>query len=86
MRLLWLVPALLVHMLVFALAVVVFFLGLGVGLAIFPPLGMLIWVVAVGGAGLNALWVLRLWRQCRRGNVPTGNLQALKWWLVRSWR
>ncbi len=86
MRFLWLVPALLVHLLVFALAFVMFILGLGVGLAIFPPLGMFIWVVALGIAALNVLWMFRLWQQCRRGNMPTGNLQALKWWLLRSWR
>ena len=86
MRFLWLVPAFLVHLLVFALAFVLFFLGLGVGLAIFPPLGMLIWAVALGIAGLNILWIFRLWRQRRRGNMPADNLQALKWWLLRSWR
>ena len=59
MRFLWLVPAFLVHLLVFALAFVLFFLGLGVGLAIFPPLGMLIWAVALGIAGLNILWIFR---------------------------
>ncbi|MDE2994156.1 MAG: hypothetical protein OXU67_09765 [Chloroflexota bacterium] len=86
MRFLWLVPALPVHLLVFPLAFVMFFLGLGVGLAIFPPLGMLIWAVALAIAGLNMLWLFRLWRQCRQGNMPAGNLQALRWWILRSWR
>ena len=86
MRFLWLVPALPVHLLVFPLAFVMFFLGLGVGLTIFPPLGMLIWAVALAIAGLNMLWLFRLWRQCRRGNMPAGNLQALRWWILSSWR
>ena len=86
MRFLWLGVALLGHLLVFALVVVAFFLGLGVGLAIFPPLGMLIWAVALGIAGLNVLWIFRLWRQCRQGNMPADNLGAIKWWLLRSWR
>ena len=36
------------HVLLFVLAVVVFFLGLGVGLALNPALGTLLWIVAVG--------------------------------------
>lgn len=47
------------HVLLFALAVVVFFFGLGVGLAFNPALGTLLWVAAGGIAGLNLLWILR---------------------------
>lgn len=86
MRFLWLAPALPVHLLVFPLAFVMYYLGLGVGLAIFPPLGMFIWVVALGILALNVLWMFRLWQQCRRGNMPADNLKALRWWLLRSWR
>lgn len=48
-----------VHALLFALAVVVFFLGLGVGLAFNATLGTLLWVAAGGIAGLNLLWILQ---------------------------
>ena len=46
-------------MLLFVLAVVVFYLGLGVGLAFNPALGMLLWVAAAGVAGLNLFWIVR---------------------------
>ena len=48
-----------VHALLFALAVVVFFLGLGVGLALNATLGTLLWVAAAGIAGLNLLWIIQ---------------------------
>ena len=45
-----------VHTLLFVLAVVVFYLGLGVGLAFNPTLGTLLWVVATGlGRGESVL-------------------------------
>ena len=47
------------HVLLFVLAVVVFYLGLGVGLAFNPALGMLLWAAAAGVAGLNLLWIVR---------------------------
>ena len=47
------------HVLLFVLAVVVFFFGLGVGLAFNPALGTLLWAAAAGIAGLNLLWILR---------------------------
>ena len=47
------------HVLLFALAVVVFFLGLGVGLAYNATLGTILWVAASGIAGLNLLWMLQ---------------------------
>ena len=50
------------HVLLFALAVVVFFLGLGVGLAYNATLGTLLWVAAGGIAGLNLLWILQAHR------------------------
>ncbi len=48
-----------VHALLFGLAVVVFFLGLGVGLALNATLGTLLWVAAAGIAGLNLLWIIQ---------------------------
>ena len=48
-----------VHALLFGLAVVVFFLGLGVGLALNAILGTLLWVAAAGIAGLNLLWIIQ---------------------------
>ena len=47
------------HILLFALAVVVFYLGLGVGLAFNPALGTLLWIVAAGVAALNVVWIVR---------------------------
>ena len=47
------------HVLLFALAVVVFYLGLGVGLALNPALGTFLWIVAAGLFGLNLYWMLR---------------------------
>ena len=48
-----------VHALLFGLAVVLFFLGLGVGLALNATLGTLLWVAAAGIAGLNLLWIIQ---------------------------
>lgn len=47
------------HVLLFALAVVVFYFGLGVGLALNPAIGTLLWIVAAGLFGLNLLWIFR---------------------------
>ena len=47
------------HVLLFAVAVVVFYLGLGVGLALNPALGTFLWIVAAGLFGLNLFWILR---------------------------
>ena len=50
------------HILLFALAVVVFYLGLGVGLALNPLVGTLLWIVAAGVVALNLFWIVR-WRR-----------------------
>ena len=55
MRLLKLV----LHVVVFAVAAVVFFLGLGIGLSQNPAVGTLLWVVAAGIAVANAIWMTR---------------------------
>lgn len=47
------------HALLFVLAVVVFFFGLGVGLAFNPALGTLLWVAAAGLVAFNLLWIFR---------------------------
>ena len=53
-----------IHALVFLAAVVIFYFGLGVGLAFNPTLGTLLWVVAFAVAALNVVWMIRrpLWR------------------------
>ncbi len=43
------------HALVFLAAVVVFYLGLGIGLALNPAAGTALWLVA-GALGLGNLW------------------------------
>ena len=45
------------HVLLFALAVVVFFLGLGVGLAFNATLGTALWIVAGAIFVLDLLWM-----------------------------
>ena len=47
------------HILLFALAAVIFYIGLGVGLTLNPNLGTLLWIVAAGVFALNLLWMLR---------------------------
>ena len=47
------------HVLLFLLAVVVFYLGLGVGLQVSPILGTLLWIAAAVIAVLNLFWILR---------------------------
>ncbi len=47
------------HLLIFAVAVVVFFLGLGIGLQYNPDLGTLLWIVAAAIAVANAVWMTR---------------------------
>ena len=47
------------HALLFLLALVVFYLGLGVGLQFNPTLGTLLWLAAAGLVVLNLFWILR---------------------------
>ena len=54
------------HVLLFVLAVVVFYLGLGVGLTMNPTLGTLLWIVAFAIAGINLFWILRKTARGRR--------------------
>ena len=47
------------HVLLFVLALAVFYFGLGVGLAFNPALGTLLWLVAFAIAAGNILWIVR---------------------------
>lgn len=47
------------HVLLFLLAVVVFYFGLGVGLQFNPALGTLLWLLAAAIVALNLLWLVR---------------------------
>ena len=47
------------HVLLFLIAIVVFYLGLGIGLQFNPNLGTILWLAAAAIAGLNLLWILR---------------------------
>ncbi len=47
------------HVLVFLVAAIVFFLGLGIGLSQNPAIGTLLWLVAAGIAVANAIWMTR---------------------------
>ena len=53
-----------VHLLLFVGALFIFLLGLGVGLALNPALGTLLWIAAFTVAGINIFWMIRkpLWR------------------------
>ena len=46
--------------LLFLLAFVVFYLGLGLGLQFSPLLGTLLWLVAASIVALNLFWILRM--------------------------
>ncbi len=48
-----------VQVLLFMLAVVVFFLGLGVGLALNPTLGTALWIASGAIAILNIIWIVK---------------------------
>ena len=47
------------HILLFLLAVVVFYLGLGIGLQVNTTLGTLLWFTAAGLVAMNLVWLLR---------------------------
>ncbi len=47
------------HVLVFIVAGLVFFLGLGIGLSQNPVIGTLLWIVAAVIAVLNGVWMSR---------------------------
>lgn len=45
--------------LLFIIAIVIFYIGLGVGLTLNPTLGTLLWLCAFAVAGLNLFWIFR---------------------------
>ena len=47
------------HVLLFLLAFVVFFLGLGVGLAFNPTLGTALWIASGVIVILNIIWIVK---------------------------
>ena len=47
------------HILLFALAVVVFYFGLGLGLQFNPALGTFLWFVAAVMVAFNLFWIVR---------------------------
>ena len=47
------------HVLLFIVAGIVFFLGLGIGLSQNPTIGTLLWIVAAAIAVLNGIWMSR---------------------------
>ena len=51
------------HVAIFAAAFLVFTLGLGVGLALNPAVGTLLWLFAGLIAVANAVWIVRVLRQ-----------------------
>ena len=53
-----------IHALVFLVAVLIFYFGLGVGLAFNPTFGTLLWLLAAAVAGINIFWIIRkpVWR------------------------
>ena len=52
------------HVVLFLVAVVVFYLGLGVGLALNPAIGMILWFASGALFAGNLLWLmLYLWKR-----------------------
>ena len=54
------------HAALFLVAVVVFYLGLGVGLQVSPTWGTVLWIVAIAIALLNILWIIRSRAQAKQ--------------------
>lgn len=54
-----------VHVLLFLVALVVFYVGLFAGLQINPNLGTGLWIAAAAIAALNTLWIVRGGRKRR---------------------
>lgn len=54
------------HAVVFLVAVVVFYLGLGIGLQVSPAWGTVLWGVAAAIALLNILWTVRSMARAKR--------------------
>ena len=48
-----------IHALVFLAAVLIFYFGIGVGLAFNPTYGTLLWLLAAAVAAINIFWIIR---------------------------
>ena len=55
------------HVLLFLAAILVFVFGTGLGLAVNPVLGTVLWLVAGAMVVLNVLWILRWRRNAKAG-------------------
>ena len=62
-----------VHVLLFVLALAVFYLGLGIGLSYNATIGTALWGAAAMIAGINLVWIMRWRRTPRRGQNTQGN-------------
>lgn len=47
------------HLLLFFVAIIIFFLGLGIGLQVNPALGTVLWLAAAGLIAANVIWLVR---------------------------
>ena len=47
------------HVLLFVIAVVVFYLGLGLGFQSSPTIGAVLWIVSAAIVTLNLMWIVR---------------------------
>ena len=47
------------HVVLFLVAIIVFYLGLGIGLSANPAIGTALWVVAAAIAVANLIWIFR---------------------------
>ena len=54
------------HTALFLVAIVVFYLGLGVGLQVSPAGGYVLWAAAFGLVLLNVLWIVRSMARAKR--------------------
>ena len=55
------------HVLLFVIAVIAFYLGLGLGLQYSPTIGSVLWIVSAAIVTLNLMWIVR-----SRGRRPDG--------------
>ena len=47
------------HVLLFVIAVIAFYLGLGLGLQYSPTIGSVLWIVSAAIVTLNLMWIVR---------------------------
>ncbi len=61
-----------VHVLLFVLAIIVFYVGLGIGLQHNATIGSVLWFTAAAIAGLNLIWLMRWRRKPTKPQPPAG--------------